>query len=323
MRMDHGLLWLLMIMSCLSLAGLGMSGMLVSKAQKEKAKRDARMAAVSSPHMKAAPVFVSAFVQAPPRHNRSLPALTALLFGFDIDKPENHPAKWWIILMVTFVLGKVAQSLADGLVGDLSWLGLPVVWIAASRYIFGAAETRRKQGLLRQFPDALAMIVRSVRVGIPVLEAVRAVARESPEPTGPEFARLVDQVSIGVPLDEAVLEMASRCGIAEYRFFATALTLQNQTGGTLSETLDNLADVIRKRVALAAKGKALASEARTSAMVLGALPIVTGGGLWALNPGYVGMMFTDPTGRKLFGAAVLSLCTGIFIIRTIIRKSLQ
>ena len=315
MMLDHGLLWLLMIMSCLSLAGLGMSGMLVSKAQKVKARREARMAAVSSPHVKAPPVFVSAFVQARSRPSRSLPALAAAMFGFDIDKPENHPAKWWIILAATFMVGKIAQSLADNLVGDISWLGLPLVWIATSRYIFGAAESRRKLGLLRQFPDALAMIVRSVRVGIPVLEAVRAVARESPEPTGPEFARLVDQVSIGVPLDDAVLDMAGRCGIAEYRFFATALTLQNQTGGTLSETLENLADVIRKRVALAAKGKALASEARTSAIVLAAMPIVTGGGLWALNPGYVGMMFTDPTGRKLFGAAVLSLCIGIFIIR--------
>jgi len=98
--------------------------------------------------------------------------------------------------------------------------------------------------------------------------------------------------------------------------------LQNQTGGTLSETLENLADVIRKRVALAAKGKALASEGRTSAIVLGALPVVTGLGMWALNPQYMGTMFTDPTGRKLFGAAVLSLSLGIFTIRTIIRKSL-
>ncbi|HTW70316.1 MAG TPA: type II secretion system F family protein [Acetobacteraceae bacterium] len=321
--MDHGLLWLLMILSCLSLAGLGMSGMLVSKAQKVKARREARMAAVSSPHLRVQPVIVSAFVKAMPKRNQSLPTLAASVFGFDLDKPELHPAKWWIILIATLVLGKVAQSLAAGLVGDISWIGLPVVWVATSRYIFGAAASRRKQALLRQFPDALAMIVRSVRVGIPVLEAVRAVARESPEPTGPEFARLVDQVSIGVAVDEAVLEMADRCGIAEYRFFATTLTLQNQTGGTLSETLENLADVIRKRVALAAKGKALASEARTSAMVLGALPIVTGGGMYALNPSYLNMLFTDPTGRHLFGAAVLSLSMGIFTIRTIIRKSLS
>jgi len=320
---NHGLLWVLMIMSCLSLAGLGVSGMMVSKAQTVKAKRLARMNAVSSPHIKAAPEFVSAFIRAPPKRNRSLPDLMASVFGFDLNKPEHHPLKWWIILLITFVAAKIVQSLANGLVGSISWLALPVVWVAASRYIFGAAETRRKVALLRQFPDALAMIVRSVRVGIPVMEAVRAVARETPEPTGPEFARLVDQVSIGVSLDEAVMEMSERCGLAEYRFFATALSLQNQTGGTLSETLENLAEVIRKRVALAAKGKALASEARTSAMVLGALPIVTGAGIWALNPSYVDMMFTDPTGRMLFGIAVLSLSTGIFLIRTIIRKSLS
>ncbi len=99
--------------------------------------------------------------------------------------------------------------------------------------------------------------------------------------------------------------------------------MQNQTGGTLSETLENLADVIRRRVALAAKGKALASEARTSAMVLTALPIVTGAGQWVLSPDYVNVLFTDPLGRTMMGAAVLSLCMGVFTIRTIIRKSLS
>ena len=158
-----------------------------------------------------------------------------------------------------------------------------------SRIIFGWAENRRRTALLRQFPDALAMIVRSVRVGIPVMEAMRTVAREAPEPTGPEFARLVDQVSIGVTVDEAVMEMAERCGHPGIPVLCHRdLACRTQTGGTLSETLENLADVIRKRVALEAKGKALASEARTSAMVLAALPIVTGGGLWALIPDYVG-----------------------------------
>jgi tight adherence protein B len=98
--------------------------------------------------------------------------------------------------------------------------------------------------------------------------------------------------------------------------------LQNQTGGTLSETLENLADVIRKRVALAAKGKAMASEARTSAIVLAALPVVTGAALWLLSPNYFGVLFEDSTGRTLFGTAILSLMTGLAIIRMIIRKSL-
>ena len=168
------------------------------------------------------------------------------------------------------------------------------------------------------------MIVRSVRVGIPVMEAIRAVARETPEPTGPEFARLVDQVSIGVSLDDAVLDMARRCGIPEYRFFATALSLQNQTGGTLSETLENLADVIRKRVALAAKGKALASEARTSAMVLAALPIVTGGGAVGAQPRLYRHAVQRPDRPHHVRRARCCRCApGSSIIRTIIRKSLS
>ncbi len=319
----HGLLWALMVLSCLSLVGLGISGMLVSKAQKAKAKRDARMTSVSSPHIKVQRVEISAFIRPARTRDRSFSAIVALVFGFDFGKPEQYPLRWWMILLLALTLAKVVQSLAEGLVGSISYLAIPVVWIFVSRSVFGWAENRRKQSLLRQLPDVLAMIVRSVRVGIPVMEAIRAVARETPEPTGPEFARLVDQLSIGVALDEAVLEMARRCGIPEYRFFATAISLQNQTGGTLSETLDNLADVIRKRVALAAKGKALASEARTSAMVLTALPVVTGIGQWVLSPKYIAVLFEDKMGNTLLGTAVLSLFLGVMTIRMLIRKSLS
>jgi len=319
----HGLLWALMILSCLSLMGLGVSGMLVSKGQQVKAKRAARMAAVSSPHMKVQKVEISAFTRPARTRNRSSSAVLASVFGFDVTRPEQYPISWWMVLLITLVIAKVVQSIAASLAGNLSYLAIPVIWIFASRAVFGWSENRRKQALLRQLPDVLAMIVRSVRVGIPVMEAIRAVARETPEPTGPEFARLVDQLSIGVPIDEAVLDVARRCGIPEYRFFATAISLQNQTGGTLSETLDNLADVIRKRVALAAKGRALASEAKTSAAVLTALPIVTGLGQWALSPKYINILFEDPVGHALLATAVLSLGMGIFTIKTIIRKSLS
>ena len=319
----HGLLWALMVLSCLSLVGLGISGMLVSRAQQVKAKAAARMAAVSSPHTKVQRVEISAFTRPARTRDRSFSSIVSSLFGFSLEQSEHYPLRWWMILVLTLVLAKVVQSIGESVVGSLSYLAIPVVWVFASRAVFGWAENRRKQNLLRQLPDVLAMIVRSVRVGIPVMEAIRAVARETPEPTGPEFARLVDQMSIGVALDEAVLEMARRCSIPEYRFFATAISLQNQTGGTLSETLENLADVIRKRVALAAKGKALASEARTSAMVLTALPIVTGVGQWVLSPKYVAILFDDPMGHTLLGTAVLSLCLGSFSIRTIIRRSLS
>ena len=312
----------LLVMSCLSLIGLGFSGLLVSRAQGQKARRELRLASIAAPHLRTQKIEVSAFTRTTPRQQRSIATIAASIFGFDPEKPEQYPTKWWIVLLITFAVAKGIQSLsADVLGGTWSILVWPGSWVMLSRNFFGWAEGRRKKALLMQFPDALAMIVRAVRVGIPVLEAIRAVARETPEPTAPEFANLVSQVSIGVSLEDAVLEMARRAAIPEYRFFATALALQNQTGGTLSETLEGLADVIRKRVALVAKGKAMTSEARASAAILGSLPVVTGGALWAMNPSYIGVLFTDPAGKTLLASAVLSLGIGLFIIRALIRKS--
>ena len=200
---------------------------------------------------------------------------------------------------------------------------MPAVWVLLCRSFFGWAENRQRDKLLAQFPDALAMIVRSVRVGIPVMEAMRAVAREIPAPTGPEFDRLVNRVAVGGPLEDAILDMARRTGLPEYRFFATAVSLQNQTGGKLSDALDGLADVIRKRMALKSKGRAMTSEARASTMVLAAMPVVTGAGLWALNPKYMNVLADTATGHKIFGMAVLSLSIGLIVMRTIIRKTLR
>ena len=317
-----GLQWLLLVLSCLSLIGLGLSGMLISRAQKYRARRDARLASITAPHQRIQRLEISAFTRARPKQERSLPGMAASLFGIDMDKLDQYPMRWWIILLLALCAAKAVQSLSNDLVGPLSILSIPFTWVMLSRAAFGWSATRRKQKFLNQFPDALAMIVRAVRVGIPVMEAIRAVSRESPEPTGPEFAQLVDQVSVGVTLEDAVMDMASRCAIPEYRFFATTLSLQNQTGGTLSETLENLADVIRKRVGLVAKGKAMTSEARASAMILAALPVVTGGLMWVLNPSYINLLFEDPAGKKVFGAAVLSMTLGLLTIRTIIKKSL-
>lgn len=319
----HDLLWALLLLSCVSLAGLVISFMLVSRSQKMKAKRDARMAAVSSPRARTARVEVTAIARPAETKNQSSLASIAAIFGCHLGKLEQYPVQWWIVLLVALVVAKVAQSLAYGLLGTISYGAIPVVWVFLSRQVFGWAEARRKTKLLNQFPDALAMIVRSVRVGIPVLEAMRAVSREGPAPTGPEFARMLDQISIGVPLDEAVLEMAARADIPEYRFFATTLSLQSQTGGALSEPFENLADMIRKRIALIAKGNAMASEAKTCAIVLGALPVFTGCALWAMSPDYFAVLFNDPTGKILFGTAVLSLCMGMGMIRILIRKSLS
>jgi tight adherence protein B len=217
----------------------------------------------------------------------------------------------------------MVQWLLHGLLGNLSLGLLPLVSFWVVRSVYKGSDAKRSNKLYSQFPDALATIVRGVRVGIPVSEALKAVAQDSEMPTSIEFGRLYDQVSIGTPIEDALREMASRNKLPEYRFFATALALQSQTGGGLTETLENLADVVRKRVALKSRGYALAAEARTSAAVLAVLPIFAGGALAVLNPDYIAELFQEGPGQTLFGCTVLWLALGMVVMRFMIKKSLD
>jgi len=245
------------------------------------------------------------------------------IFGFDPAHASHYPIPWIIVLVLAMLMARMVAGVLTIIVGDLAFFTIPVIWVFLARAFFGWVDDRRRQLLRNQMPDALSMIVRSVRVGIPVTEAMRHVARQSQSPTAPEFERIASDLTIGTRLDVSLKSMAQRTGLPEYQFFATALTLQSQTGGGLTETLENLADVIRKRVALRSKAYALASEARTSSMVLAALPFVSGLGLAVLSPSYIAVLFTEESGRNLLGVAILSLSTGILAMRMIIRTSLK
>ena len=240
-----------------------------------------------------------------------------------LARRDHYALRWWVALAATLTVAIFATKLASGLAGSLVWLAVPVEWILLSRGFFNWCRRLRRDKLLTQFPDALAMIVRAVRVGIPVTDSIRAVGRELEAPTGPEFARLSDELAMGVVMEDALKAMAERNGLQEYRFFATTLSLQNQTGGGLSETLDNLADVIRKRMAVRQKGAALSAEAKMSSLVLGALPPLAAVGLWIMNSAYITMLFVEPLGQKILAAAILTLGFGIMSMRFLIRKSLS
>jgi tight adherence protein B len=242
---------------------------------------------------------------------------------YDPAHQASYPVKPVVALLLALVPSAVFARLVVGFGGPVGWLVLPLACLLICRWFYSQCEDRLMATLFKQFPDALAMIVRAVRVGLPIVEALRVVARENPEPTAREFAALVAQTSIGVALEEALREMADRNKLPEYRFFATALSLQSQTGGGLAETLENLADTIRKRLAAKLRGHALAAEARMSSYILGALPIVTGVLLLLTNPNYIDVLFTDPAGQKLLLVAVALLSIGAFSMRTLIRKSLS
>jgi len=249
-------------------------------------------------------------------------AAAARLFAYDPARADHYPLRWWIVLGIALLIARVVASMAGIFAGQWSLLLNPVVWVMSCRFVFKWSEQRRRNALYAQFPDALAMIVRAVRVGIPLGEGIRTVAREAAAPTKVEFGLLYDRVAIGVTLEDALREMATRNNLQEYRFFTTALALQSQTGGGLSDALEGLADVIRRRLALQARGRALAAEAKTSIIILASLPFVSGGALGALNPHYMGRLFTDHGCQKLLLAAIILMSSGLLVMRGMIRRIL-
>jgi len=242
-----------------------------------------------------------------------------------MDPARVDPYRWkpWMVALPSLGSGYALHWLLQGLLGTWSWLAVPLVALPITRMIYRSSDAALRDRLFRQFPDALAMIVRSVRVGIPVAKSLEAVATDAEHPTALLFARLHDQVTVGTPLEEALRELATRTQVPEYRFFATAISLQSQTGGGLTETLENLADVIRKRVALKARGYALAAEARTSATVLALLPALAGAALCLISPGYVTPLLFEPRGQLILACTIIWLVLGIMVMRMMIRRTLS
>ena len=320
--MIGGLPWLLVGLSFLSLMGFAVSGLLFSQAHARQQKSAKRLDAVAAPYRQTDKLEVVAFRPAP-NSEKSLVESAASVFGFNPTRLDQYPVRWWLVLAVSFVIARIGAGFLVDVVGIFGLISMPVIWIVLCRSFFGWVTERRRRLLIQQLPDALAMISRSVRVGVPVIGAMAAVGREMQPPTSDEFTRLTDELAVGVAVDEAVGEMGGRNDLTEYRFFATVISLQAQTGGALTATLDNLAELIRKRVALQERGRAMSSEARTSSLILAGLPFAIGGLLWMVNPAYMSVLFTTSTGHKILGMAVLSLCCGGLTMRSIIKRSLS
>lgn len=185
------------------------------------------------------------------------------------------------------------------------------------------AQSRYRTRFLDVFPDALDLIRRGVRAGLPVNEALVVAGREIPDPVGSELRRAVEQVQVGVTMNDALQAAADRVRVADFRFLVVALVLQQKTGGSLAETLANLSAVIRARKALRLKARATSAEAKMSAAVLAALPFVVAGAMYALNRGLMQSLFDDPRGRFMIGLAFLSLLTGLTVMYVLVRRAVR
>ena len=186
--------------------------------------------------------------------------------------------------------------------------------IGAPHFVTGKMIKRRVTKFTNNFPDAIELMVRGLRSGLPITETLGIVAAELPGPVGIEFRMVSDKMKIGRTMEAALQETADRLGTAEFQFFVITLAIQRETGGNLAETLSNLADVLRKRAQMKLKIRAMSSESKASAYIVGSLPFIVFGLVWMMNPGYMGGFFTD---QRLIVAGIggmVWMATGAFIM---------
>jgi tight adherence protein B len=159
--------------------------------------------------------------------------------------------------------------------------------------VVGRAISKRTNAFITKFPDALELLVRGLRSGLPVTETLGVVAQEVPGPVGLEFKGIVDRIKVGKTMEDALQDTGDRLGIAEFNFFTITLAIQRETGGNLAETLSNLANVLRQRAQMKLKIKAMSSESKASAYIVGSLPFIVFTLIFWVNPEYIGGFFVD------------------------------
>jgi tight adherence protein B len=167
------------------------------------------------------------------------------------------------------------------------------VGIGLPHFIVGKMIKRRVNKFNVNFPDAIELMVRGLRSGLPITETLGIVASEIPGPVGIEFRMVADKMKIGRTMEAALQDTADRLGTPEFQFFVITLAIQRETGGNLAETLSNLADVLRKRAQMKLKIRAMSSESKASAYIVGSLPFVVFTLVFLMNPSYMGKFFID------------------------------
>ncbi|WHA41201.1 type II secretion system F family protein [Agrobacterium larrymoorei] len=196
-------------------------------------------------------------------------------------------------------------------IGFVGVLGLP-------RWAIAFLIKRRQNKFLEEFPNALDVMCRSIKSGLPLNDAVRLIASDGQEPVKAEFQRVVEAQQVGMTVPEAIDRMMLTMPLPEVNFFGTVITIQAQAGGNLSEALSNLSKVLRERRKMKAKVSALSMEAKASAVIIGSLPFVVATLVYFTSPDYIMVLFTDPRGHLILGASGLWMSIGIIIMRNMI-----
>jgi tight adherence protein B len=227
------------------------------------------------------------------------------------------PQKFWIMsgtlgaagFVVAFVVG--GNLLAAAAMAFGTGLGLP-------RWLLSYLKKRREKAFLKALPDAVDVIVRGIKAGLPLFESIKVVAADSPEPLKGEFSAIIETQTIGMPLGEACSRLYERMPLPEANFFGIVIAIQQKSGGNLSEALGNLSKVLRDRKKMGEKIQAMSTEAKASAGIIGSLPPVVMLLVWISTPDYISLLWTHHIGQFMLLCCVVWMTIGVLVMKRMI-----
>jgi len=246
-------------------------------------------------------------------------------------KPRNPPLhvkieqaglSWSKTTFIGFAAGLGVLAFAAAFIFGA---GLIPALVASFAAAFGAPlwllsflKTRREKMFLHGFPDAVDVIVRGIKSGLPLADSLKIIAAEAQEPMRSEFKTIMETQTIGMPLGEACGKLYERMPLPEANFFGIVVSIQQKAGGNLSEALGNLSRVLRDRKKMRAKIQAMSMEAKASASIIGSLPVAVGGLVYLTSPDYIELLWKVDIGRMMLAACALWMATGVFVMKKMI-----
>jgi tight adherence protein B len=223
-------------------------------------------------------------------------------------------------MIISGVLAAAAFAIAMIVGGGL--LGAAGLAFAAGfglpRWGLSFLKTRREKNFLKALPDAVDVIVRGIKAGLPLFESIKVVASDAPEPLRSEFLAIIETQAIGIPLGDACARLFERMPVPEANFFGIVISIQQKSGGNLSEALGNLSKVLRDRKKMAEKIQAMSMEAKASAAIIGSLPPIVMLLVYLSTPAYISLLWTHPTGQLMLVGCVLWMSIGILVMKKMI-----
>jgi tight adherence protein B len=227
------------------------------------------------------------------------------------------PQKFMMISGVLAVVCFAIAMLVGG--GPLAGIGLAfAAGFGLPRWALSFLKTRRENNFLRALPDAVDVIVRGIKAGLPLFDSIKVVAADAPEPLRSEFLAIIETQAIGMPLGDACARLFERMPVPEANFFGIVISIQQKSGGNLSEALGNLSKVLRDRKKMAEKIQAMSMEAKASAGIIGSLPPIVMLLVYLSTPDYISLLWTHPTGQLMLCGCVIWMGIGILVMKKMI-----